>query len=541
MQALSLLLAVVASRPLQPPLFAPGVFADSGSMINSGTPVGVSPSTDCAIRNLAYNFGKSLKPEKGEWRALHDALQLGACGLPAPPLAAGAWRPPSTLDSSAPQHLHSVLHVDPTATSDTGATGSVDMPFRSVAAALHRSREMPKPLVILLRRGTHYLGATGPIELYPEDSGLHISNFPGEEARLSGAVPLNPQWTPSAACGPGCFQASLPNIRSIPGLRRDGVREIRARWPDFDEERDSVIDGSYRVHNGRDGWVTTPTTWKLDGVDMNDVVGPWPPAQAAVTHIVSATDWPGIEWPMLEPLNDTSSSTPTNDQWTGEGDWGQFWLGVGGTCADRSPDVGYWCSPHAPRGIGPATHPGGIDVESIRGRKYKDPAGAIIHAWMPYHWYTYMFEVRTSRLIPNTSSPAELFLNTNGIWAKCEPGPTTCQPGIELIGNRSSRAACLQAVANASTMSFQSWVYFHQTFPQPSYRGLCYGIANRLRGPLQNQSDVDSGTLATAGNSYLEFSRGGFQGGEGSNHNQQAADWYIEVSAAPVVVILGFG
>ena len=65
---------------------------------------------------------------------------------------------------------------------------------------------------------------------------------------------------------------------------------------------------------------------------------------------------------MREPLNESSPShwsptndsmRPTNDQWTGEGDWGQYWLGVGGTCADRTPDVGYWCSPHAPRGTVP--------------------------------------------------------------------------------------------------------------------------------------------------------------------------------------------
>eukprot|EP01044_Picomonas_judraskeda_P029818 COSAG03_NODE_10480_length_648_cov_1.969035_1_plen_143_part_10 len=121
----------------QPSPFVPGVFADAGVMVNSGTPRGVSLSTDCAIRELAYTFGKELKPEKGEWRALHDALQLGACGLAAPPLAAGAWRPPSTLNlSSGPQDVLAVLHVDPAATSDVGATGSVDMPFRSLLAAV---------------------------------------------------------------------------------------------------------------------------------------------------------------------------------------------------------------------------------------------------------------------------------------------------------------------------------------------------------------------------------------------------------------------
>ena len=38
------------------------------------------------------------------------------------------------------------------------------------------------------------------------------------------------------------------------------------------------------------------------------------------------------------------SSYPNRDAWTGEGDWGQYWLGVGGPCADRSPPAGYWCA-----------------------------------------------------------------------------------------------------------------------------------------------------------------------------------------------------
>ena len=284
--------APAAPRRAAPSLFAPGVFADAGGMVNSGTPPGVPLGADCAIREMAYGFGKALKPEKGGWRALHDALQLGACGLPAPPTEDGAWRPPVRSLSMGTQP-RAALHVDAAAASDIGATGSAARPFRSLAAAVGRSRALPKPLSILLRQGTHYLGGSGPLELGAADSGLRIANYPGEEPTLSGATPINPEWRPSAACGAGCFEASLPAVASIPGLRRDGVREIRARWPDFDEERDSVIDGSYRVHNGRDGWVTTPTNWSLTGVDMNGVPGPWPP-EAAVTHVIGTNFWTEI-------------------------------------------------------------------------------------------------------------------------------------------------------------------------------------------------------------------------------------------------------
>ena len=47
----------------------------------------------------------------------------------------------------------------------------------------------------------------------------------------------------------------------------------------------------------------------------------------------------------------TTNGTADPDEWTGEGEWGQYWLGAGGTCVDRSPPVGYWCAPGAPRRI----------------------------------------------------------------------------------------------------------------------------------------------------------------------------------------------
>jgi hypothetical protein len=44
---------------------------------------------------------------------------------------------------------------------------------------------------------------------------------------------------------------SLPvQVASVPGLRREGVREIRARYPNFDPEIGSVIDGQIHVHDG---------------------------------------------------------------------------------------------------------------------------------------------------------------------------------------------------------------------------------------------------------------------------------------------------
>ena len=86
-------------------------------------------------------------------------------------------------------------------------------------------------------------------------SHLHIRNYPQERATVSGGTPLQPMWRPSAQCRSctaqcSCFEAELPELAQLPGLRLDGVREIRARYPNFDPELDSVIDGELRVHDG---------------------------------------------------------------------------------------------------------------------------------------------------------------------------------------------------------------------------------------------------------------------------------------------------
>ena len=78
------------------------------------------------------------------------------------------------------------------------------------------------------------------------------------------------------------------------------------------------------------------------------------------------------------------------------GDWGQYWVGYGGTCADRTPPAGYWCAPGAPRAISTPNHPVGMQLaeDQLPNLKRYDAAqvgaGAVVHAWRPGHWYTYV-------------------------------------------------------------------------------------------------------------------------------------------------------
>eukprot|EP00493_Phyllostaurus_siculus_P017265 UN17528 len=78
-----------------------------------------------------------------------------------------------------------------------------------------------------------------------------------------------------------------------------------------------------------EGWVIRDTMW------ISGKVKP-----KARDIVITAAQWPDVEWPMKEAGGST---------WTGEGDWGEFHIGIGGSCDDVSPPVGYWCSNTAPR------------------------------------------------------------------------------------------------------------------------------------------------------------------------------------------------
>ena len=94
-----------------------------------------------------------------------------------------------------------------------------------------------------------------------------------------------------------------------------------------------------------------------------------------------------------------TNGTVDPSSWTGEGGWGQYWIGVGGTCVDREPQAGYWCAPGAPRKISTPNHPVGIrpTAKELPHLPYANASGAVVHAWRPGHWYTNMFEVGGAR------------------------------------------------------------------------------------------------------------------------------------------------
>ena len=446
----------------------------SGAMRNSGTPDGVPEDIDCAVRSLAYEFGKAKLPAKNDFGLLFDALQLASCPGTTPPredgrLAVGSYE----VEGAA-------LYVSPVG-DDANDGASVASPLKTVGAALARAAEARGPTTIALRGGTYEIAET--LEIGPEHSGLTLQNYRGEAAVLSGGSAFSVaagDWAPfktkglawrtsygannvyglaapggntseasylgdfddADACGDAaaaarrfltwtyheaafggpfarqCFgrtsDAWVPrgeahvtsgrwsfqntwvaavdlDVDDVVGLRVDGERAIRAKFPDGDPERSGEwLAGATANMGGGDyvrGWI--PLSHGTEWV---------PPRRkpAAEALVFGAADWPSVEWPRAERGGST---------WDGEGDWGHYHLGLGGYCDDLDPPVGYWCSMDPPRGQCwdeatnegsgcTQTHMSPDGVVFPRAATYANATGAVVQSWRGGgRWFTQQWRV----------------------------------------------------------------------------------------------------------------------------------------------------
>ena len=156
----------------------------ASGMINSGTPDGVPASFDCALRALAYDYGRALRPDRGEFRTLFDALQLESCGQPAP-AEADAYAPPAY---DAPPAARTLVHVAAADGDDDAGDGSLARPFATIARGVRAAAAAAaQPAAVLLRGGVY---REPTVQLGPEHAGLTIQNYGGERAEVSGARAL---------------------------------------------------------------------------------------------------------------------------------------------------------------------------------------------------------------------------------------------------------------------------------------------------------------------------------------------------------------
>lgn len=262
-------------------------------------PAGVPLDFRCAWRQLLVDYARQLRPDSVS--NVHDALQLGTlCNSSlseedkaTPPL----W-PPRELPAASRSVGGATVYVDATNGDDSNPGTSPSKPKKTIPGALAVTRVAGVFSVIILRAGTYYLAET--IQLTIQDSGLTITNYPGEKAWISGARPLTLQWKPvNTKSGMNIYVASVPDGPDMTGLRINGRRVPRARRPNADPETQFYPDG----------WFSTDTAKK------------WLPApnhgKAKEVHLGPVRNITGM---FLE-----------------------YGIGIGGPCAHFTPPVSYWC------------------------------------------------------------------------------------------------------------------------------------------------------------------------------------------------------
>lgn len=355
-----------------------------------------------------------LLPERGDFRTLFEALQLQDCGLTTP-AEMDEFKPPSF---TAPADA---IYVDAASGSDS-AVGTAAAPLKSIQAAVAKAQG--SKATVVLKAGTYY---TDTVQIGKEHSGLTVQNAPGEAVTVSGGVPLSvaaSDWKPDPLMK-GRMVADLKGkgIDEITGLRLDGQRSIRAKYPNGNMELSgNWLSGAGAAMGGGDyfkGWIplANHTQWvpPFRHPDAEDV-------------IANDTDWPSVDWPHYEGSQ------------TGEGDKGDYHIGVGGYCEDDLQDpltgpTGYWCAMAPPRGQCwdkssnkgrgcTQTHMSPDGVVWPRANDYKDPTTAVILSWRGGgRWFSQMWKMshfvkENSTLIfdPTTGGQGGEGMTNSGQW-----------------------------------------------------------------------------------------------------------------------------
>ena len=205
---------------------------------------------DCNMRSFALEFAQYIQPNLSQDQlqeivdALNGAPEAQNCNisihdLPIEKRPKNKHRSPSqwkdtifnTID------IEYTFFVDPINGNDNDHNGDINQPFLTITKALTTIRKLRKGIVpdkyyrIALRKGRHYLSNT--IDFDHKDSFLIITNHDNEPADISGGIPLkNLTWS---VYKNNIYHAKLPsNIASFDGLRVNGKRGIRARYPNVE-------------------------------------------------------------------------------------------------------------------------------------------------------------------------------------------------------------------------------------------------------------------------------------------------------------------
>jgi hypothetical protein len=376
---------------------------------------------DCAMRQYAVEYAQSIQP----FRSPQTFIDVAAALDGTPEKASGCNVSASinpTLSSSSPSRFP-FLHATPKAPSAGGATfyvslsgsdsgsGSVAAPFATLTRALAATRATPGTDTIVLRGGVY--ASQGTLVLLPEDSGLTITNYPGEEVWLSGGTPLTAataaQWKAYNVSGggpsppppaPPSWRGPFYNTTDVfafaggATLLQDtadwqtcqGLCQAKAgcsAWTWHDKDQGQFALNCFWRPDGV--WDPTPQTGHVAGYKGVPPAPPpspnvWSLALPGVTSVLGlrasdgsrltrarypngfpetkgfmppavfrATSWTPQQTPRA-PATQVDLPKSIVDRNTSVSFGQVYTAGIGGTCDRFQPNAGYWCSEHVQGG-----------------------------------------------------------------------------------------------------------------------------------------------------------------------------------------------
>ena len=364
-------------------------------MLGGGT--ATLTTLDEKLKVAGMEFARWTQPDRPA-QAFADLADAFAGGQADPSVARGAANVSAVVTAAPGSRFYYSALPDghPTATAVGAAfyvdaedgsdsnSGTVESPLRSIAAAVNRSRQHSHgspPGTIILRAGTHYMGAAGlgTIQLSAADSGLAFIAFPGEEVWISGATPLsNLSWSPAhnlsnrLGAGHNVWVASTRDLLTHPftGLRSGHSRLTRARYP-----------------NNNVGESFMGQTFRPDGVHGNWSAPAWCP-QGRCTNPPQR----------FEPTPAEGGPSRANESRSGT----SYILGYGGDgCSQYTPAAGFNCVDNQRWGGQVPRWPAGFTADRtiLPNTPYtfadlshpRNPAW--VNGWMGQGWFTRHFEI----------------------------------------------------------------------------------------------------------------------------------------------------
>eukprot|EP01084_Bolivina_argentea_P066970 122070_1 len=348
---------------------------------------------DCPMRQLALEFAMDIQPylAADQLQEIADALNGSPESVNKSCVTVPAnWKkkyrtPPNWNDLN--YDNRNTLFVDYINGNDNH-NGSISYPLKLLETAVYRlrnrnyknMRSITNKAQIILRSGTHYLPNT--IYFTPDDSHLLITNYNNENVILSGGIPIqNCDWklykgTDYYSCDLS-QNTNINTLSSIYGLRVNGMRAVRSRYPNNNPEI---------------------------GFGSKLLAQSWDPSILPKT--------PQYEFNPDVPNRDTTVQGCFQKYLLGVGDKGSD--GSPGICESFTPPAGYFCSNKVQGGgygvsssvnsLQKVTCVGGAlpyaittgftyNVSTLPNAPYKDGSDAIIHVWRPGHWATWAFNI----------------------------------------------------------------------------------------------------------------------------------------------------